>query len=104
MYWDEPESADPLPVKVFLMYYLVDTSSENGCLRVIPPSHRRRFPQHEYEGHGTDIRYENPDTSIKYADAEGQIEVPITAGDLLIGDSRVLHAPRANRTDERRRC
>lgn len=102
MYWDEPESADPLPVKVFLMYYLVDTSPANGCLRVIPGSHRRRYPQHDYDGHGTDIRYEDPDTSIKYADAAGQIDVPITAGDLLIGDSRVLHAPRANRTDHRR--
>ena len=102
MYWDEPESADPLPVKVFLMYYLVDTAPANGCLRVIPGSHRRRYPQHEYDGHGTDIRYEDPDTSVKYADAAGQIDVPITAGDLLIGDSRVLHAPRANRTDERR--
>lgn len=102
MYWDEPESADPLPVKVFLMYYLVDTSPANGCLRVIPGSHRRRYPQHEYEGHGTDIRYEDPDTSIKYADAAGQIDVPIKAGDLLIGDSRVLHAPRANDTGERR--
>lgn len=102
MYWDEPESADPLPVKVFLMYYLVDTAPANGCLRVIPGSHRRRYPQHEYEGHGTDIRYEDPDSSVKYADAAGQIDVPITAGDLLIGDSRVLHAPRANRTDQRR--
>ena len=102
MYWDEPESADPLPVKVFLMYYLVNTSSANGCLRVIPGSHRRRHPQHEYEGHGTDIRYEDPDMSIKYADAAGQIDVPIKAGDLLIGDSRVLHAPRANGTDRRR--
>lgn len=102
MYWDEPESADPLPVKVFLMYYLVDTSPENGCLRVIPGSHRRRCPQHDYEGHGTDIRYEDPDRSVKYADAAGQIDVPIRAGDLLIGDSRVLHAPRANGTDARR--
>ena len=101
-YWGEPESADPLPVKVFLMYYLVDTSPVNGCLRVIPRSHRHRFPQHEYEGHGTDIRYEDPDTSITYADAAGQIDVPIMAGDLLIGDSRVLHAPRANLTGERR--
>ncbi len=84
------------------MYYLVDTSPQNGCLRVIPDSHRRRFPQHEYEGHGTDIRYENPDTSVKYADAAGQIDVPIKAGDLLIGDSRVLHAPRANGTERRR--
>ena len=102
MYWDEPESADPLPVKVFLMYYLVDTAPANGCLRVIPGSHRRRYPQHEYDGHGTDIRYEDPDTSVKYADAAGQIDVPIAAGDLLVGDSRVLHAPRANRTDQRR--
>ena len=28
--------------------------------------------------------------------------MPIKAGDLLIGDSRMLHAPRANRTDQRR--
>ena len=101
-FWDEPESADYLPGRLFLMYYLIDTTPKNGCLRVIPRSHRHRLPQHDYPGHGTDTRYEDPDTSEKYADVEDQVDVAITAGDLLIGDARILHAPRANQTADQR--
>jgi len=32
--------------QVFLMYYLADTSIANGCLRVVPGSHRRRHSLH----------------------------------------------------------
>lgn len=101
-WWNEPESADPLPHQLFLMYYLINTTPENGCLRVIPESHRRRFPQHELGGHNTDAKYQDPETSPAYADAEDGVDVPITAGDLLIGDARILHAPRANTTGVRR--
>ena len=36
--WNDPISYEPLPQQVFLMYYLVDTSRENGCLRLIEGS------------------------------------------------------------------
>lgn len=101
-WWSEPESTDPVPHQLFLMYYLVDTTPENGCLRVIPESHRRLFPQHAFGGHDSEVRHEDPDTSPAYLDGEACVDVPISAGDLLIGDARLLHAPRANTTDKRR--
>ena len=42
--WNDPVSYTDLPLQLFLMYYLVDTSIENGCLRVIEGSHRKRHP------------------------------------------------------------
>ena len=40
--WDDPLSMSPWPQQVFLNWYLSDTTTENGCLRVIPGSHRKR--------------------------------------------------------------
>jgi hypothetical protein len=45
--WDHVRSADPHLLQAFLMYYLTDTTRENGCLRVIPGSHARRVDLHD---------------------------------------------------------
>ena len=34
--------------------------------------------------------------------AEGEVDVPVKAGDLVIGDARILHSAHANRSEERR--
>ncbi len=95
-YWGEPESADPIPHQVFLMWYLTDTSRPNGCLRVVPGSHRMRLDAHDRIGtHDDGIRNQNPETSAGYQPLPGEVDVPVTAGDLVIGDARVLHAAHA---------
>ena len=43
-----------------------------------------------------------PATSSGYQTLPGEVDVAVTAGDLVIGDSRVLHAAHANTTGERR--
>jgi ectoine hydroxylase-related dioxygenase (phytanoyl-CoA dioxygenase family) len=103
--WDDPCSADPVPAQLFLMYYLTDTRPENGCLRVIPGTHRRRDPLHDLlpDAH-TEATYEAALDSPLFARHEREVEVPVRAGDLVIGDARVLHAAHANRTDLRRSC
>jgi len=101
-FWSNPVSADPVPHQLFLMYYLVDTTPENGCLRVLPGSHRRWFPQHDMGSHDDATRHEDPETSPAYAPSPDQVDLPVKAGDLLIGDARILHAPCANTTDQRR--
>ena len=102
-YWGEPESADPIPHQVFLMWYLTDTNRPNGCLRVVPSSHRRRLDAHDRIGtHDDGIRDQNPETSAGYQPLPGEVDVAVTAGDLVIGDARVLHAAHANTTDQRR--
>ena len=46
-FWDDPVSYTPQPIQCFFMYYLTDTTPENGCLRLIPGSHLKRHPLHD---------------------------------------------------------
>ena len=55
--WNDPVSYEPLPQQVFLMYYLVDTSRENGCLRLIEGSHLKRHPLHDLAPRSTYRRF-----------------------------------------------
>lgn len=98
--WDEPCSYEDLPQQLFLMYYLVDTRPFNGCLRVIPRSHRKRHPLHDLlpEAH-TDATYNASESEVTHGQAEGEVDVPVKAGDLVIGDSRLLHASHANQSE-----
>ena len=103
-YWDEPEAFDPVPHQLFLMWYLTDTRRENGCLRVIPGSHVKRHAVHDAtaNSHDGEIRHINDPEHPAYRPYPDQADVAVKAGDLVIGDARVLHASHANTTDARR--
>ena len=47
MRWNDPLSCAPWPQTIFLNYYLTDTNRENGCLKVIPGTHRKRIDLHD---------------------------------------------------------
>jgi ectoine hydroxylase-related dioxygenase (phytanoyl-CoA dioxygenase family) len=103
--WDHPISYTDRPQQYFLMYYLVDTSRHNGCLRVIPGSHLKRHPlhdlprnAHESDEVGTAANLEHP----ALQPAAGEVDVPVRAGDVVVGDARLLHSAQANRSDQRR--
>ena len=102
--WDDPISMSPWPQQVFLNWYLTDTEVANGCLRVIPGSHRRRFDLHEHltpphESGGYDVEETNEWMFYNHPDA---IDVPISVGQLLIADARLLHGTHPNNSPERR--
>ena len=86
------------------MFYLHDTRRENGCLRVIPGSHCNHNPLHDVidEPHAQHLQAGHDLTSDDFSDRPDEIDVPIKAGDLLVGDSRLLHATHANTSDQRR--
>ena len=101
--WQDPVSADESPAQLFLMYYLTDTRRENGCLRVLPGTHLRRHALHDLIPDApTEAAYNAPLESPLFADPQGACDVPVKAGDLVLGDARVLHAAHANATDQRR--
>ena len=103
-FWNDPVSYTWQPIQCFLMYYLTDTTPHNGCLRVIPGSHRKRHPLHDQASpmHTDELRtYANPE-NIAFQRAEGEIDVPVNAGDLVMGYGNLFHAAHANLTDERR--
>ncbi len=103
-FWDDPVSYTPQIIQCFLMIYLVDTSPENGCLRLIPGSHLKRHPLHDAlpDAHGEALgRMENP-AHLAYQRAEGEVDVRVKAGDVVMGSARLLHAAHGNRSRQRR--
>ena len=102
--WEEPEMYLPAPPQVFLMYYLTDTCRENGCLRVIPGSHTCHNRLHDLiaEPHSAMLgRAENLERA-EFKQRPDEIDVPARAGELVIGDARLLHAAHPNRGERRR--
>ena len=104
MKWQSPEAATPWPIRIFLSYYLTDTTRENGCLRVIPGTHTKRHELHDIlpDAHGTEIQAIEDLNHPVFADYSDAIDVPLNAGDLIIADARLLHAAWPNQTDQRR--
>jgi len=102
--WPDPVSYDQTPPQVFFMYYLTDTTRHNGCLRVVPKSHYIPSAFHEKLGlpHNAAVYDEKSQDSFYYQDHPDEIDVPVKAGDLLIGDARILHASHANQSDQHR--
>ena len=104
MNWNHPEAACPWPTVIFLSYYMNDTSRENGCLRVIPGSHRKRDLLHDIlpDAHGPEIQSIDDLKHPVFQDHPDSIDVPLRAGDLIIADARLLHAAWPNKTNQRR--
>ena len=105
-FWNDPVSYTPLPIQCFLMFYLTDTTAQNGCLRAVPGSHLKRHPLHDRipaQRTNRQVQYEAPDDP-SFARADGEIDVPLRAGDFVIGYGSLLHAAHGNRSATRRTC
>ena len=104
MYWNSPEAATPWPTRIFLSYYLSDTNRKNGCLRVIPGSHRKRLDLHDTlpDAHEAEIQAIDDPAHAVFEDRPDAIDVPMKAGDLIIADARLMHGAWPNQTDQRR--
>ena len=101
--WGDESAYQDEPLQVFAMYYLTDTTPENGCLRVIPGSHTTRHALHDVMADGHIALNAASDLDRpEFTDVEGEVDVPVRAGDVVIGDARLLHAAHTNRTDGRR--
>ncbi len=101
--WDDPLSYTPLPAQIFIMIYLTDTTPDNGCLRVISGSHRRPHAMHLAEAaHADDLSRVADPLDALYQSIDGEVAVPVTAGDVVIGDARVLHGAYANNSEHER--
>ena len=104
MNWNDPISVTPWPQQIFVSYYLSDTTVENGCLKVIPGSHRKRFPLHDQ----LIPAHEQGAVSWKRTIRSCSAIIPMRlmyafpARSLVLADARILHSARRNKTDRRR--
>ncbi|MEM7132510.1 MAG: phytanoyl-CoA dioxygenase family protein [Chloroflexota bacterium] len=101
--WQDPRAYSQISPMIFLMYYLEDTTIQNGCLRLLAGTHRTRHILHDLgEAHTADINsVEDPDDP-RFRDYPNEVDVPVSAGDLVIGDARMFHATHANQSEQRR--
>ena len=104
MFWNSPRAATPWPTRIFLSYYLIDTTRENGCLRVLPGTHRKRIDLHDLlpDAHAPEIQAIDDLSHAVFMDRADAIDLPMGAGDLVIADNRLLHGAWPNQTNQRR--
>ena len=95
--WRHPISRTDRVAQVALFFYLTDTRRENGCLRVIPGSHRRPHPLHRIiDAHDPALAAVDDPNDPAFASHPDQVDVPIRAGDVVIADARLIHGAHAN--------
>ena len=101
--WQHAISREDRIAQVALFLYLTDTTRENGCLRLIPGSHRRPHPLHDLvDAHDPTLaEVKNPD-DVAFASRADEIDVPVSAGDVVVVDARLIHGAHPNRSDRER--
>ena len=80
-----------------------DADGKQRCLRLLPGTHRKWHQLHGMgEAHTKDINRIDDAIDPRFADYPGEVDVPVAAGDLVVGDARLFHATHANTTGEYR--
>ena len=101
--WDHPLSYSSRLPGIGVMIYLSDTRIENGCLRVIPGSHRCQHGLHSLPvAHEQALSHIDDPDDIAYQPDESEQAVEVEAGDIVLMDPRLLHSAYANQTSAER--
>lgn len=89
------------PLAACSVWIAVDeASAENGCMRVVPGSHRRGLLAHEKDA--------DPDLALNEAlsrgtfDADAAVDVTLRPGQISLHDVNLVHGSEANRSSKRR--
>lgn len=98
--WDHPVSLERRPVQVAVLCYLTATDSHSGALRVLPGSHLRSTPLHGLVAEAHED--EHTADGLEFDDIAGQQSLPLSPGDAVVLDYRLLHGTHANVRNFRR--
>lgn len=100
--WHQDGAYWPLePMKVVTLWLAVDHSTpENGCLRVIPGSHRGEL--HELRQRGDTDSVLGSESAIDVDESQA-VDMILAPGDVEVHHPKIMHGSDAN-TSPRRRC
>ncbi len=95
---DDPKSFSQTRMSIWMP--LQDANEANGCMRVVPGSHRWGLQDYEVMDYGACVRKLTPE---EYAN-EHAIPVPLPAGSVLLFHGLLWHHSKGNQTDRVRRA
>ncbi|MCQ0000555.1 phytanoyl-CoA dioxygenase family protein [Streptomyces sudanensis] len=97
--WKDELSFADMPPQISVLTYPAGSSTESGCLRVIPGSHRRRHRLHSVlpPAHTEEIN-RLPADHPAFEDQEDEVGIPLAPHDFVVCDVRLLHSTHANTT------
>ncbi len=100
-----PVSYRLTPPQISVLCYLTDTNAKNGALRVLPGSHLKSAPIHAFlpeahSHHAGDLEPEH----VAMSDLPDQVTLPLSAGDAVAIDYRLLHGTHGNASPMKRQC
>jgi len=80
-----------------------DADAENGCMSVIPGSHRLGILEHGKSGRAGNLLSINQEVPDGLVDEARAVSMPLRAGQMSLHDGMLLHGSHPNRST-RRRC
>lgn len=100
--WHQDGSYWPLdPMKVVTLWLAVDDSTtENGCLRVIPGTHKLQLQ--EMKGNFDVDNVLGSEIEKKYVDESKAVDIVLKSGSVSIHHPNIIHGSKANRSEHRR--
>ncbi|MEX0642561.1 MAG: phytanoyl-CoA dioxygenase family protein [Pirellulales bacterium] len=91
------------PQAVTAWYAVDDADQENGCMRVIPCSHRDGIRQHGKSDREGNLLSINQEVPVDEAEEQRACDVVLQAGQMSLHDGTLIHGSLPNRSS-RRRC
>ncbi len=101
--WNDPRAYSDRAPMLFLLYYPRESTPESGCMRVLPGTHRKRHEQHAVDE--AKLRVSNALDMTRnpfFGEYPEELDVTVSAGDVVVGDARLLHASHTNRSERHR--
>ena len=80
---------------------LLDSTVENGCMRVIPGSHQNGVLPHEEMGNAENLLNQGQEIQVEVNEANA-LEVVLRAGEMSLHHTAIIHGSRPNRSDTKR--
>lgn len=79
-----------------------DADAANGCMRVIPGSHRRGLLSHGTAQQAGNLLSVNQSLDLTPDDLDGAVDAELRAGQASLHDGLLIHGSNPNRSDRRR--
>jgi ectoine hydroxylase-related dioxygenase (phytanoyl-CoA dioxygenase family) len=84
-------------------YAVDDSDAENGCMRVIPGTHRGGIREHGKSGRQGNLLSINQEVPVSPEEEARAADLPLRAGEISLHHGMLIHGSNPNRS-RRRRC